>query len=71
MSHPEIEMDPDEQKNLRYRLFARAIRINGLPQIKDLKPYLQVRLEKTFQEKIEPHVTPDGEIRSFKSRVPL
>lgn len=54
MSHSEIDLDPDEQINLRYRLFARAIRINGLSQINALQPYLQARLEDTFAKELAP-----------------
>ena len=39
LSHSEIDWDPNEQINLRYRLFAQAIRLNGLSQIKALEPY--------------------------------
>lgn len=60
MRHTEIQWDPNEQINLRYRLFARAIRINGLSQINTLQPYLQARLERTFSEKIGPQITTDG-----------
>lgn len=61
MSHSEIDLDPDEQINLRYRLFARAIRINGLSQINALQPYLQARLEDTFAKELAPRNT-DGDI---------
>jgi len=61
MSHSEIDLDPDEQINLRYRLFARAIRINGLSQINALQPYLQARLEDTFAKELATRNT-DGDI---------
>ena len=48
MSHTEIRYDASEQINMRYRLFARAIRINGLSQINALQTYLQARLAKTL-----------------------
>lgn len=60
MSHTEIQWDPNEQINLRYRLLARAIRINGLSQIKALQPYLQARLRKTFEERVDPQITTNG-----------
>ena len=60
MSHDQIQWDPNEQINLRYRLFARAIRINGLSQIQALQPYLQVRLEKTPNSMIEPRTKSSG-----------
>jgi len=61
MSRSEIDLDPDEQINLRYRLFARAIRINGLSQINALQPYLQARLEDTFAKELATRNT-DGDI---------
>jgi len=61
MSHSKIDLDPDEQINLRYRLFARAIRINGLSQINALQPYLQARLEDTFAKELAARNT-DGDI---------
>ncbi len=48
MSHTEIFYDANEQIDLRYRLFARAIRINGVSQIDVLQPYLEARLVKTI-----------------------
>ena len=66
MSHTEIQMDPDEQKNLRYRLFARAIRINGLSQVSALQPYLQARLKRIYQDKISPHIKTDGRLSTCK-----
>ena len=60
MSHNETQFDPNEQLNMRYRLFARAIRINGLSQLDNLQPYLQARLQKTLDEKISPQILVDG-----------
>ena len=60
LSHTEIDWDPNEQINLRYRLFARAIRLNGLSQIKALEPYLQARCRITVREKIGSQVAADG-----------
>ena len=59
MSHTEIDWDPNEQTNLRYRLFARAIRINGLSQTNTLQPYLHARLRRTLKEKIDPQIATD------------
>ena len=66
MSHAEIQLDPNEQINLRYRLFARAIRINGLSQINALQPYLHARLTKTFQKRIDSQITTDGFVHSHE-----
>ena len=60
MSHNETTFDPNEQLNMRYRLFARAIRINGLSQLRALQPYLQARLQKTFDQEISPQILTDG-----------
>ena len=60
MSNTEIVLDPNEQISLRYRLFARAIRINGVSQMKALQPYLHERCKKTIQERIDPETTVDG-----------
>ena len=60
LSHKEAELDPNEQSNLRCRLFARAIRINGLSQVNLLFPYLQTRVEKVFDEKVNPLINTDG-----------
>jgi hypothetical protein len=60
MSLRELHLNPNEQTNLRYRLFARAIRINGLSQMKELQPYLEARMRKTFQEMIYPQILTDG-----------
>lgn len=60
MSHSVLGLDPNEQISLRYRLFARAIRIKGSSQINLLHPYLETRLQKTLKEYIDPHVTADG-----------
>ena len=56
MSNNETKCDPNEQLNLRYRLFARAIRINGLAQIRTLQLYLHSRLVKTFENMVEPQL---------------
>ena len=56
MSNNELRLDPNEQISLRYRLFARAIRINGSAQIRTLQVYLQSRLTKTFECLIEPQL---------------
>ncbi|KAL9034573.1 MAG: hypothetical protein Q9180_005329 [Flavoplaca navasiana] len=56
MSHSVIQLDPNEQTNLRYRLFARAIRINGVSQLENLSPYLQARLEETVAQKMDPQL---------------
>ena len=66
MNHTEIQMDPDEQENLRYRLFARAIRINGLSQISALQPYLQAGLKRIYQDTINPHIKTDGMLSTGK-----
>ena len=60
MSNSELKWDPNEQINLRYRLFARAIRINGSAQISTLQGYLQSRLAKTFQCMVEPQLNDEG-----------
>ena len=63
MSNNELKWDPNEQINLRYRLFARAIRINGSAQIRTLQVYLQSRLAKTFECLVEPQLH-DGSMYS-------
>ena len=60
MSHTEVQMDPNEQTNMRYRLFGRAIRINGLSQLSALYPYLQARLRKTVNDMICPQTANNG-----------
>jgi len=60
MSHNDLGLDPNEQISLRYRLFARAIKIKGSIQINLLHPYLETRLQKTLNEYIDPHVAADG-----------
>ena len=53
MNHTEISLDPNEQTSLRYRLFSRAIKINGLAQMNTLYPYLQARLEQSFERNVD------------------
>ncbi|KAL8897787.1 MAG: hypothetical protein Q9192_002415 [Flavoplaca navasiana] len=60
MSHTVIQLDPNEQTNLRYRLFARALRINGVSQLENLSPYLQARLEETIAQKVDPQLRAEG-----------
>ncbi len=60
MSHSAIQFDPNGEVNLRYRLFARAIRINGLADIRALQPYLHARLRKTFDAKLSPQMLTNG-----------
>ena len=57
MTHVKIALDPNEQINLRYRLFARAIRLNGVAQLESLVPYFQVRLEQTFTKELDAQLT--------------
>jgi hypothetical protein len=64
MSNTETKWDPNEQINLRYRLFARAIRIKGLTQISILQGYLQSRLERTFEDMLEPRLHGEGTYKS-------
>lgn len=60
MSNTETKWDPNGKINLRYRLFARAIRINGLAQISTLQEYLKSRLERTFEDMVEPRLHGEG-----------
>ena len=60
MSHANIDWDPNEQIMLRYRLFARAIRVKGLSQLEVLYPYLQAKLDEVVTREIEPQVVTDG-----------
>ena len=60
MSHADQSFDPNEQMNLRYRLYARAIRINGLSQIDALLPHLTARCEQTFERELDPKVPADN-----------
>ena len=59
MAHARISFDPNEQTNLRYRLFARAIRLNGIAQLESLEPYLRARLEQSLTKEIDLQLT-DG-----------
>ena len=59
MSDNNTKWEPHEQVNLRYRLMARAIRINGLAQIRTLQGFMQSRLARTLEGMIEPQL--DGE----------
>ena len=56
MSNNQTKWDPNEQINLRYRLFSRAIRINGSAQIRTLQVYLQSRLAKTLESLVDPQL---------------
>lgn len=56
MSHADIDWDPNEQISLRYRLFARAIRVKGLAQIGTLFPYLGERLNLIVTRDLEPQI---------------
>ena len=67
MSNSELKWDPNEQINLRYRLFARAIRINGSAQISTLEGYLQLRLAKTFECLVEPQLN-DESMYSYRAQ---
>lgn len=60
MSHANIDLNPNEQITLRYRLFARAIRVKGLAQIGTLYPYLQARLNQIIGGELEPLVIAEG-----------
>ncbi|KAI9660584.1 MAG: hypothetical protein M1821_009936 [Bathelium mastoideum] len=57
LNHDEVAWDPNEQISLRYRLFARAIRINGVPQIKAIHPWLQQKAEKMLANKLNTQLT--------------
>ena len=70
MSHAEIDWDPNEQIALRYRLFARAIRVKGLAQIQGLYPYLQAKLDQTVASRLKPQVERDGKLNSFPQTPP-
>ncbi|KAI9690295.1 MAG: hypothetical protein M1822_009256 [Bathelium mastoideum] len=65
LSHDEVAWDPNEQINLRYRLFARAIRINGVPQIKAIHPWLQQKAEKMLANKLNTQLTGNTERPEF------
>ncbi|KAI9709132.1 MAG: hypothetical protein M1820_003578 [Bogoriella megaspora] len=60
LNHEEVALDPNEQINLRYRLFARAIRINGVPQIKAIHPWLQHKAEKVLATKLDAQLIDNG-----------
>ena len=60
MSHAEIDWDPNEQIALRYRLFARAIRVKGLAQIDGLYSYLRAKLDQTVARRLKSHITVDS-----------
>ncbi|KAL9124411.1 MAG: hypothetical protein Q9217_006253 [Psora testacea] len=60
LSNAEVALDPNEIANVRYRLFARAIRINGLSQADMLIPHLQAKLESVVEDKINPYTNFDG-----------
>ncbi len=66
LSNTEVGLDPNEVTNVRYRLFLRAIRINGLQQADMLLPHLQTKLESVIEEKIDPFTNVDGMI--FRAR---
>jgi len=66
LSNTEVGLDPNEVANVRYRLFLRAIRINGLQQADMLLPHLQTKLESVIEEKIDPFTNVDGMI--FRAR---
>ena len=68
MSNNEQKFDPNEQTNLRYRLFARAIRINGSAQIRTLQVYLQSRLAKTFRCVVEPQLHDGSKYLVYRPR---
>lgn len=57
-----IELDPSDQTNatLRYRLFARSIRINGVAQISRLQKHLQLRLDRTCREYLDAQISGEG-----------
>ena len=67
MSHAGIQFNPDEQISLRHRLFVRAIRINGVSQLKTLHPYLEARLGKTIENMVDPKITTEGSKLSLGS----
>ena len=60
MSHANIDWDPNEQINLRYRLYTRAIKVKGLAQMGKLYPYLQARLNQTIVQQLETQIISDG-----------
>lgn len=60
MSNKEIQLDPSQQVNMRYRLYGQAIHRKGQAQMKTLQPYFQGRLEKTFQHMVDPQLPSDG-----------
>lgn len=60
MSKGKISYDPQKMDRIHYRLFSRAIRVNGVSQLDSLCPYLQKRLMKPIDELVNPHVTSEG-----------
>ena len=60
MSHANINWDPNEHPHIRYRLFARAIKVKGLAQMGNLYPHLQARLNQTIAGQLETRTTTDG-----------
>ena len=68
MSKGEVQFDPKETNIFRYRLYARAIRINGLSQMQDLYPYLHKRLLNTFDDLVEPQCVGNS---TWQSHIPF
>lgn len=60
MRHANIDCDPNEQINLRYRLYTRAIKVKGLAQMDTLYPYLQTRLNQTIAQQLDAQFDSDG-----------
>ncbi|KAG8528993.1 uncharacterized protein KY384_006682 [Bacidia gigantensis] len=58
LNHTQIPLDPNEQTNMRYRLFARAIRINGVAQMNVLQPFVQAKLDSILRKRIACKWTP-------------
>lgn len=65
MRNTKISLDPVEQTAARYRLFARAIKLNGRAQIAALHPFLQTRLERSLWHILESKCQGDGNENSM------
>ncbi|MCJ1454854.1 hypothetical protein MMC28_005207 [Mycoblastus sanguinarius] len=60
LGHANVDWDPNEQIALRYRLFARAIRVKGLTQFGTLYPYLEAKLSQIIVRELESESTAEG-----------
>ena len=65
LGHANVDWDPNEQIALRYRLFARAIRVKGLTQFGTLYPYLEAKLSQIIVRELESESTAEGNRRAF------